>query len=69
MKVSMQGDVATISLDHPEAGTEQLLLMESLGTTEPDFVNGLIGQLANIYGKGAKEACQGRSPNRNERPV
>lgn len=52
MKVSMKGDVATISPDHPEAGTGQLLLMQALGTTEPDFGNGLIGQLANAVTKG-----------------
>jgi hypothetical protein len=34
MKVSMKGDVATISPDHPEAGIGQLLLMEALGITE-----------------------------------
>jgi hypothetical protein len=31
MKVSIKGDVATISPDHPEAGTGHLLLMEASG--------------------------------------
>jgi hypothetical protein len=52
MKVSIKGDVATISPDHPEAGTGHLLLMEALGTTEPDFVDGLLGQLANVGTQG-----------------
>jgi hypothetical protein len=52
MKVSMNGDVATISPDHPAAGIGNLLLMEALGTTEPDFKDGLLGQLANAATKG-----------------
>jgi hypothetical protein len=52
MKVSMKGDVATISPDHPEAGIGHLLLMEALGTTEPDFIDGLLAQLANAVTKG-----------------
>src|SRR5947207_10065819 len=52
MKVSMKGDVATISPDHPDVGIGHLLLMEALGTTELDFGNGLIGQLANTVTKG-----------------
>jgi hypothetical protein len=52
MKVSMKGDMATISPDHPDAEIGHLLLMEALGTTEPDFVNGLLGQLAIARTKG-----------------
>src|SRR5262249_18296945 len=52
MKVSMKGDMATISPDHPDAGIGHLLLMEALGTTEPDFGNGLLGQLGNAVTKG-----------------
>ena len=52
MKVSMQGDVATISPDHPEAGIGHLLLMKALGTTESDFIDGLLAQLANAETKG-----------------
>jgi hypothetical protein len=48
----IKGDVATISPDHPEAGTGHLLLMEALGTTEPDFVDGLLKQLANVGTQG-----------------
>lgn len=59
MKVSMKGDVATISPDHPEAGIGHLLLMEALRTTEPDFIDGLLGQLANA-------ATQGRAVDERE---
>jgi hypothetical protein len=52
MKVSMKGDVATISPDHPDAGFGHLLLMETLGASEPDFIDGLLGQLANVGTKG-----------------
>jgi hypothetical protein len=52
MKVSMKGGVATIAPDHPEAGIGHLLLMETLRTTEPDFVDGLLGQLANAATQG-----------------
>jgi hypothetical protein len=52
MKVSMKGDVATISPDHPDAGIGHLLLMETLGTTESDFIDGLLAQLANVGTKG-----------------
>ena len=52
MKVSMKGNVATISPDHPDAGIGHLLLMETLGASEPDFIDGLLGQLANVGTKG-----------------
>ena len=48
----MEGDVATLSPDHyPELGTEQLALMEAVGTTDSDFLDGLLRQLA-IAAKG-----------------
>jgi hypothetical protein len=47
-KVSMKGDVATISPDHPEPEIGQSLLMEALGTVDPYFLDGLPGQLANV---------------------
>jgi hypothetical protein len=52
MKVSMKRDVATISPDHPDAGIGHLLLMKALGTTESDFIDGLLAQLANAATKG-----------------
>ncbi|MGO8839721.1 MAG: hypothetical protein ACLQF1_00880 [Methyloceanibacter sp.] len=52
LKVSKKGQVAEVSLDHPEPGTGQLLLMHALGSTDPAFVNGLLTQLANASSKG-----------------
>ena len=51
LKVSKKGRVAEISLDHPEPRTGQLLLMHALGATDPDFVNGLLNQLAHVSSK------------------
>jgi hypothetical protein len=59
MKVSIKGDIATISPDHPDGGTGQLLLMEAVGTTEPDFVDGLLGQLVNVGTQGRTVAERG----------
>ena len=54
LKVSKKGQVAELSLDHPEPGTGQLLLMHALGSTDPDFVHGLLTQLANASSKGGE---------------
>ena len=52
MKVSKKGDVSQISPDHPEEAIGDLLLMRALGTTDPDFLYGLLGQLANAGTQG-----------------
>ena len=52
MKVSQEGGMAHISLDHPEPAVGQVLLMGALGTTDADFLKGLLGQLANAGTKG-----------------
>ena len=59
MKVPKKGRVAEISLDHPEPMTGQLLLMHALATTEVDFANGLLNQLADVSSKGG-EVDEGR---------
>jgi hypothetical protein len=59
MKVSMQGDVAKLAPDHPEPEIGQSLLMEARGTADPYFLDGLLGQLANI-------ATQGRAVDERE---
>ena len=41
-----------IAVDHREPALGQALLMEAIGTTEPDFLDGLLGQLANAGTKG-----------------
>ena len=38
-------------MDHPDPSTGHLLLMRSLGTTEADFANGLLTQLAALSGQ------------------
>ena len=44
----------TIENDHPEPAVGTALLMEALGTTNLDFLNGLTGQLANVGTQGRK---------------
>ena len=44
--------MAHISLEHPEPAVGQVLLMGALGTTDADFLKGLLGQLANAGTKG-----------------
>jgi hypothetical protein len=51
LKVSEKEGATEISLNHPEPGTGTLLLMHALGTTEWDFANGIINQLANVSTK------------------
>ena len=48
----MNGSVAEMSFNHPNVDTGQLLLINALAATEPDFVNGLLVQLANASSKG-----------------
>ena len=52
MKVSEKGGVAQIEPDHPDFAVGYILLMEALGTTELDFLNGLLGQLASAGSRG-----------------
>jgi hypothetical protein len=52
--VSKKGRVAAISLDHPEPSIGHILLAQAFGTTEPDFVIGLLNQLANASSRGGE---------------
>ena len=52
MKVTEKKGVSEISTDHPEPALGQSLLMEAVGTAEPDFLEGLLGQLANAATQG-----------------
>ena len=54
LKVSKKGGITRIAADHPEPAIGHLLLMEELGTTEADSLDGLLGQLANAAGQGQK---------------
>ena len=57
IKVSIEGDVAKINHDHPDANTGAVAVMRAMGTTDRDFFDGLMSQLVNA-GQG-----QGRSEN------
>jgi len=52
MKVSMTIDGASLSVDHVDEAVGNTLLMESLGTADLDFLNGVLGQLANVGSRG-----------------
>jgi hypothetical protein len=52
IKVANEKGIAKLAPDHPEPEIGQLLLMEALGTTDPCFLNGLLGQLANVGTQG-----------------
>jgi hypothetical protein len=52
MNVSKNAGVAKIELDHPDKATGEALLMDILATADADFLNGLIGQLANVGAHG-----------------
>jgi hypothetical protein len=54
MKVSQKEGVTQISPDHPKAAVGQVLLMRALGTTDQDFLHGILGQLANAGTEGPK---------------
>jgi hypothetical protein len=45
LKVSREGNVSKLGLDHPDTATGHVLLMEALGTIDLDFSNGLLRQL------------------------
>lgn len=46
--------VPAIRVDHPEQGIGQTLLMQAIGTTNPDFLDGILAQLANAGSHGPK---------------
>ena len=52
MKVSLKGEAVEILPDHPDFADGHILLMEALGTTDLDFLGGLLGQLANAGAQG-----------------
>ncbi len=54
MKVSDKAGVAQISPDHVEPVLGHALLMEAIGTTNLEFLDGLLGQLANAGSQGRK---------------
>ncbi len=49
-----QDNVAQVVVDHPSGGHGQALLMEALGTTDTDFLVGIVSQLGNAGSIGPK---------------
>jgi hypothetical protein len=47
LKVQADGATATFSVDHPHQGVGILAMMQAIGTTDPDFYDGLMGHLVN----------------------
>ncbi len=54
MKVSEKGGVPQLSPDHPESALGHVLLMKAVGTTNSEFLHGLLVQLANAGSQGGQ---------------
>jgi hypothetical protein len=54
LKVLNGKQAVSISLDHPDNLTGQMLLMDALGTADFDFFSGLLDQLASAGSKGGQ---------------
>jgi hypothetical protein len=52
IKASMKGGALSTAPDHPNEAIGLVLLMEALGTADPDFFTGLVWQLANVGTQG-----------------
>jgi hypothetical protein len=64
IKVSIEGDVAKINQDHPDAFTGAVAVMRAMGTTDLDFFDGLMLQLVNASkGQGPSRPCCARYRN------
>ena len=50
-KVSGNGSDLQIGLDHPHEQIGKALVMEALASADPDFANGIVGQLASASGR------------------
>jgi hypothetical protein len=48
LKVSKNGSKPQIGVDHPDEQIGQVLVMEALASSDEDFVNGILSQLANV---------------------
>ena len=59
MKVSHEGSAPTLKPDHPDEMTGIALLAQSLGTSDIDFVNGILSQLANAGSTGGEVSESG----------
>jgi hypothetical protein len=61
LKVAEKDGVMGITLDHPEPAIGHVILMEALGIADPDFLDGLLGQLASTLTQG--RTVDGRALN------
>jgi hypothetical protein len=52
LKVFKQGNSSKVGADHPDGATGHLLLMDALGTTDPEFFYGFLGQLLDATSQG-----------------
>jgi hypothetical protein len=59
LKAIKSGDRSRLVPDHPDGTTGYILLMEALGTTDLDFLNSVLGQLANVGSPGRDVDEQG----------
>ncbi len=59
MKVTEKKGVSEISTDHPEPALGQTLLMKAVGTTNVDFLEGLLRQLVNAGSQGSEVDVDG----------
>jgi hypothetical protein len=61
LRVTENDGATTISTDHPKPSVGHVLLMDALGTRDPDFLEGFLMQLADAGSKGRK--VDGRTLN------
>jgi hypothetical protein len=54
LRVTENDGATTICPDHPEPSVGGVLLMEALGTTDPDFLDGILLQLLNAGSRAGK---------------
>ena len=58
LKVSKRGNVHSVGTDHPNDTIGRVLLMEALGTTDWNFLNGFLEQLLNTSSQGGEASEQ-----------
>jgi len=59
LKTAQKGGASQISYDHPDQGVGQAMLMEAIGTKEPDFIFPFISQLVNAGSQGPNVDVKG----------
>lgn len=52
MKVSEKDGVTLLALDHPDGSIAKIRLLEALGSTDFDFLDGLVKPLCNVGSDG-----------------